>query len=322
VARLLVERGAEIDSTRDVNLFDGPRLWTPLMEACDEQHAALVRYLLARGADPNHYDGEAWRPLDAAIKTEDEPSAVQKGLAIAALLLEAGAKATKRHKAELEKARRELAPPPAKPRRSRSYAYQLAYFGDHKHPFFLANTPKNGPEAYRYDDGVKLARKFPARATLKLCSIRKHDTLYRKLEKQGQLLADFVRSSDGLVVASPRARSVFEELGISNLEYLPVSILGPAGQLAAKEYWIVNVLGAEHAVDMKRSKYRRNPMSRDQIDYVEQLVLDRAHIDADARLFRAVTMKRRLFVREDIAQAIERAGLTGFRCFPSETWQG
>ena len=61
LVRLFVESGASVD------LCDPHGRWTPLMEACDQQHADVVLYLLEHGANPNAVNHDGRSPLVLAL---------------------------------------------------------------------------------------------------------------------------------------------------------------------------------------------------------------------------------------------------------------
>lgn len=62
MAELLWQRGARLDSP-------GAAGWTVLIEAAKESNIALMRWLLAHGAKPNHTDQHGWNALDYARST-------------------------------------------------------------------------------------------------------------------------------------------------------------------------------------------------------------------------------------------------------------
>jgi ankyrin repeat protein len=61
IATILLEKGAAVDAT------DDHTRWTPLLQAADQRHADMVRYLLTRGASVNVRAGYGQTPLTAAI---------------------------------------------------------------------------------------------------------------------------------------------------------------------------------------------------------------------------------------------------------------
>ena len=96
-------------------------------------------------------------------------------------------------------------------------------------------------------------------------------------------------------------------------------------QVASKEYAIVNVLGS---VDVYRYGKVGNRSwiefsnTQDQVDRIENLVLDYDKIPEDARMFRATTKLDEIFVRDDVKNAMESAGLEGCVFIEADGWDG
>jgi ankyrin repeat protein len=65
MATLLLDRGADIEShpQATVPITNGEQLPTPLMLAADRQRSAIVKLLLARGANANARDRQGMTPL-------------------------------------------------------------------------------------------------------------------------------------------------------------------------------------------------------------------------------------------------------------------
>lgn len=61
IVKLLIDKGAIADA------MDDHTRWTPLLQAADQRHAEVVRYLLAHGANINVKAGFGQTPLTAAI---------------------------------------------------------------------------------------------------------------------------------------------------------------------------------------------------------------------------------------------------------------
>jgi hypothetical protein len=170
------------------------------------------------------------------------------------------------------------------------------------------SVPKGGPSAWKYDKGIPLAAEFPRGAFIP----------FARNFPQARALMDFQPSLERLLIISPRTREVVESLGVTNAEFLAVAMKDHKKKVVATDYAILNLLGAEEAIDMERSKYRMNHLAKDQIDRVENLVLGPKKIRPEAKVFRCTTFRRLILIREDAKQAFEKAGLTGWKAAPAE----
>jgi len=170
------------------------------------------------------------------------------------------------------------------------------------------SVPKGGPSAWKYFEGIPLAPEFPKGAFLP----------FARNFPQEKALVDFQPSLESLIIISPRARQVIEALGVSNAEFLTVAMKDHKKKVVAKDYAILNLLGAEDAIDLKRSTYRMSHLDTEQIDRVEKLVLAPKKIRRGAKLFRCATFRSLILVRSDVKQAFEEAGLKGFSLSPAQ----
>lgn len=176
----------------------------------------------------------------------------------------------------------------------------------------IDSLPEGAPAEWRFDEGQALAAEFPSDAVLKFSSNF----------PDGRRLHDFVANVLTMLIVSPKVRQVLEELEVPQVEYLPVTIVDHRGQVAGEDYSIVNLLGSQPAIDMSKSRYDMSHLAKDQIGDIDELVLDRDAIAADAKLFRATTSRRLFLMREDVLQALDAAGVEGKRTFVADGWDG
>jgi hypothetical protein len=176
----------------------------------------------------------------------------------------------------------------------------------------IDSLPSKCPTEWRFFEGEPLASEFPENVALKLS--RNFST--------GRKLQDFVGNIIGLLIVSARAQTAIESAGVTNGEFLPVTIKDQKGKLVPQSFAILNLLGSEDAIDMKKSDVRMGAIEKTQVKAINRLVLNRQGIGRDARMFRASTMLRLVLVREDVRDALDAAGLTGYATFPADGWNG
>lgn len=130
-------------------------------------------------------------------------------------------------------------------------------------------------------------------------------------------------------IYSPRLRALIEHLGIDQIQYLPLRLIGKQSRREITGYCIANYLSVIDCLDRKRSIYRvltkdnlmfweKRPWMLGTFDNVLKVVLDTTKI-GDTRLFRLWGYEGMVIVREDIKEVIEKAGITGCRSTEVET---
>lgn len=175
---------------------------------------------------------------------------------------------------------------------------------------FIDSYPRGSPAEWKFDKGISLAREFPMGGEVSFsANYPDHRNLH---DFQFNVMSD--------LLVSGRARKLIESLDVTNTEWLPVVVKDQQGNAVGPGYAFLNLLGAEDAIDMDRSVYRMNAIAKDQISRVKNLVIKYDAISPQAKMFRC-TMERRL-IREDVHTAFVEAGLTGFKVYNAEGWNG
>lgn len=171
--------------------------------------------------------------------------------------------------------------------------------------------PKSAIADWKYDEGIPLAAGYPAGGSVH----------FSKNFPDARELLDFQPNTLGSLITSRKVRTVLEQAGVANVEYLPVSIENHRGTVVGADYAFANVLGSEAAIDLEKSDYRMDNLEKDQIDRMRELVLAPQRISPDARLFRLKEMRRTFLVRDDLRQALLAAGVTGCEFEPADGWE-
>ena len=177
---------------------------------------------------------------------------------------------------------------------------------------FIDAYPRGSPADWRFDKGISLAREFPVGGEVSFSDNRPDD----------RGLHDFQPNLMSDLLVSGRARKLIESLGVSNAEWLPVIVKDHQGTVVGPDYAFLNLQGAEDAIDMERSVYRMNAIAKDQIGRVKKLALKHDAISAQAKMFRCTMERRLILIREDVHAAFLQAGLTGFKVYEAEGWNG
>jgi hypothetical protein len=172
--------------------------------------------------------------------------------------------------------------------------------------------PPKSPAAWRFDEGKSLMKEFPKGAAVQ----------FSDNYPDNRKLYDFQTNTLDNFIISDRVRKLLESLEISNAEYLPVDIKDHKGQVVGKDYAILNLLGGEEAIDMEKSVYKMDSLEKDQIGRIKKLAINEKGIRPDAKMFRCTKERRLVLIREDVHDAFKKAGLTGFKVYKAEGWNG
>ncbi|CAM4422785.1 MULTISPECIES: imm11 family protein [Myxococcus] len=177
---------------------------------------------------------------------------------------------------------------------------------------FIDEYPRGSPADWQFDKGISLIKQFPVGGEVSFSKNYPDDrTVY---DFQPNLMSD--------LLVSGRARKLIESLEVTNAEWLPVVVKNHQGAVVGPDYAFLNLQGAEDAIDMERSVYRMNAIAKDQIGRVKKLALKYDAISPQAKLFRCTMERRLILIREDVHAAFVQAGLTGFKVYVAEGWNG
>ncbi|NTX63318.1 hypothetical protein HUA74_21945 [Myxococcus sp. CA051A] len=177
---------------------------------------------------------------------------------------------------------------------------------------FVDEYPRGSPTKWKFSKGISLAREFPMGGEVSFSDNYPDD----------RSLYDFQPNLMSGLLVSGRARKIIESLEVTNAEWLPVVVKDQQGSVVGPDYAFLNLQGAEDAIDLERSDYRMDAIAKDQIDRINNLVLKPGTISPQAKMFRCTTYLRLILIREDVLAAFEQAGLTGFRTYEAEGWDG
>jgi hypothetical protein len=136
-----------------------------------------------------------------------------------------------------------------------------------------------------------------------------------------------VRLSDNLYgasvpVISRRTREVLEASTTNRVEFLPARITNHKRRVEPEEYFVLHPLDMVECIDTEASGVEWNRISPDRISRCRTLVLREDAIPADFKIFRLAHWGSSIIVRQDLAESLQGAGLTGLSFRPTEGYTG
>src|SRR5262249_36147442 len=107
-----------------------------------------------------------------------------------------------------------------------------------------------------------------------------------------------------------RARAIVEQAKPGDVEWLPVRIADPKGDVFATDYFVLNPLAIRDCIDQKKSKAKLNSIDPESLYSCESLVLDEAKLSG-VILARPRFWLEVVLVRRELAEKLAGAGVTG-----------
>ena len=153
-------------------------------------------------------------------------------------------------------------------------------------------------------DGIPLKGIYPENAAL-----------FMNEDHSGMRLVDFVANHLLYIIVSDKVKKVFEQEGVENIEYLPVSIYDQKKRLASADYFIANVLGAVDCLDHEKSEYDRSVVNPTKIQHFDKVVIHEDKVPENLKIFRLKESPSTIFIRHDLLETLKKNKLKGFETF-------
>lgn len=171
-------------------------------------------------------------------------------------------------------------------------------------------TISHVPEAERLHAGTSYAADLPQTASFEMNETFPKD---RRLD-------DAVENQSSCLLVSERFKQVLQAIPGSLLqnEILPVRIIDHRGHPEQAAYYVIHQLAYPACLDENQTTGRRSKLMPQVFQFLDTMVIDEAAVPRDRMLFRAAQYPEIPIVRADLAEALTRAKLTGFRlCDPA-----
>lgn len=129
--------------------------------------------------------------------------------------------------------------------------------------------------------------------------------------KRSGVVEDHLSNDDRLLIVSPRVVEVLRSFDLEHTALLPVRIVGEDGAALSEAHQIVHPRRVIDCIDRDGSNLMWNKIDPELIAGVYELALVDGSLDGAPALFRPAHLTQFVFVRVQIAEAIEASGATG-----------
>jgi len=175
---------------------------------------------------------------------------------------------------------------------------------------YVTDLPKGVRATYQLVEGVSQVDKWPDDVALHF-----PDDFPERIG-----LTDNIANTHWWLIVSSAMRKIIQTHQSNDLEFLPVSIRNHKGRVAADDYSIVNFLRLIEVVDRGASEFRVDAAYDDQISKYDKLILRQDIEENGPAILRMKETPMLILAREDLAKAIEMAGMTGVTFVPTDEY--
>ncbi|NVJ08019.1 hypothetical protein HUW63_22605 [Myxococcus sp. AM001] len=181
--------------------------------------------------------------------------------------------------------------------------------------FFILSTvrePKNcvineEPESiratsWRISRGLRMDERFPVDVVLQMDG-----------ENKGLAIPDIIANTVQFAIVSNRFKQLLAEHSAAHIEFLSVSIANHKGRIAAKDFFVANVLDQHDCIDLERSDVEQLGLEPEILSGLFRLHVLEDRIPPEAKFFRLKSMPSVILIRDDLRAVIDAAGITGVK---------
>jgi hypothetical protein len=156
--------------------------------------------------------------------------------------------------------------------------------------------------------GLPVAQQFPDNAYFEMDPEHPKDVM----------LIDSMSNLNAHLLVGPAVRAFLQSESIEGLEFLPVSIRDHKGRVASSDYRIVHPTRVVDCIDQASSEFEWNGLDPTVMSMVFQMVLKRAALGPEDKLFRPKHYETQLLIRGDVAERLMGKRFTGVALLPAE----
>jgi hypothetical protein len=158
-------------------------------------------------------------------------------------------------------------------------------------------------DAYRLHDGEPLLADFPDSVTFQMKEDFPDDTL----------LTDTLINVNSVLIVSEKTKATLTELGVENVEYLPVTIKDHKNKAVKAPYFVVNPLVWVPLLRFDECEATMNEFDETKAESLGAFVVDPEVAGTAPLVFRVTHIPEYVMVRTSLARELEAKGLVGNR---------
>ncbi len=136
-------------------------------------------------------------------------------------------------------------------------------------------------------------------------------------ENSGDFRGDVIQSL--VTLYSDKLRNALTTFGVDNVDFFSVELEHPKTRHLEGGYWLTNVIGLVHCVDLAKSKYK--PLASGTGIRLKAFSIDEDRAP-EQPLFRLDEKPTLVVINEPLKTHLDAAGLTGVRLVPTEHYDG
>jgi len=175
---------------------------------------------------------------------------------------------------------------------------------------YTDSAPATVRKKYQLKKGYSRAGDWPNEALFK----------YSEIQPDGIQLRDYVGNGMSLLIISDTMKSLLEQMGAQDIEFLPIQFADHRGRPVSDDYYIANIVTLTEVVDRNRSDFDVDAADDSMISNFRQFVLRKDTAETGPLIARMGEDYQLILFREDLVSEIVNGKLTGMTFTDTESY--
>ena len=161
-------------------------------------------------------------------------------------------------------------------------------------------------KSYELETGVPQLESYPTEVTLQMDSRKPSNTT----------LVDNIKNIEGVVIISEKMKLFIERRELSDVEFLPITLLDIKGQKRPESYYIFHPINNVVCLDLRNAEPEWDDIDDTVVASVKHLVIDKSKVIANRLFFRPKNYLARPIVAKALVDELLKEGFTGVQFLP------